>query len=245
MIELIVPHWPAHERVRAVSTTRLGGTSLPPFDSLNLGQHTCDTAHALGANLCFLDEAALLHARPQWLKQVHGTRAVDLDDDRLGGEIEADAAIARHGNRVCAIQTADCLPVLFAASDGSCVGAAHAGWRGLAGGVLEQTVAALRTPPAELHAWLGPAIGPTAYEVGDEVRAAFVAHDSQASGAFERNATMRWMCDLFSLARQRLAAAGVTQVFGGGVCTYSNPRRFYSFRRDGRTGRMASLIWLT
>jgi YfiH family protein len=156
----------------------------------------------------------------------------------------ADAAVTRRAGRVCAIQVADCMPVLFAARDGSAVGAAHAGWRGLAGGVLEATIAALARPASDLIAWLGPAISPPNFEVGDEVREAFVAHDSAAASAFARNARHRWQCDLYALARQRLMALGMSHISGGEHCTYADKTRFFSYRREGRCGRMAALVWL-
>jgi polyphenol oxidase len=217
MSGLIVPQWAAPSRVHAVSTTR-------------------------GIDSNVLAQVAGLPATPRWLTQVHGTQVLDLDC--AAQDSTADAAISRVARTVCAIRTADCLPVLFAARDGSCVGAAHAGWRGLAAGVLENTAAAMRVPSGELLAWLGPAIGPTAFEVGDEVRAAFIAHDPAAAAAFQRNARARWLCDLFALARQRLAAVGVAEVSGGGVCTYGDSQRFHSYRRDASSERMVSLIWL-
>ncbi|MEO7774600.1 MAG: peptidoglycan editing factor PgeF [Steroidobacteraceae bacterium] len=242
MIEIITPDWPVAANVRACSSTRLGGVSVAPFDSLNLGQRSGDAAEAVAHNVHRFSTAARLPAEPMWLTQVHGTDVAVLDAMPVARD--ADAAITRRTRTVCAIQSADCLPVLFAARDGSCVGAAHAGWRGLAGGVLENTIAALDVAPHDLLAWLGPAIGPASFEVGEEVRAAFTAQAAIAATAFERNTRARWRCDLYALARQRLTAAGVTQVHGGGLCTYADSRRFYSYRRDGRTGRMATLIWL-
>lgn len=245
-MELLRPEWPAPANVRALSTTRTGGVSTAPFDSLNLGPHSGDLPQALAENEQRLLAAAGLPARPRWLQQVHGARVVDLDAGSAQGAQQdgADAAITRRTGVVCAIQSADCLPVLFAARDGSCVGAAHAGWRGLAAGVLENTVAALPAAPRQLLAWLGPAIGPSSFEVGAEVRDLFVGTDPGAAPGFVPSPRGRWLCDLFFLARRRLAAAGLTHTCGGGLCTFDDPRRFYSFRRDGRTGRMATLIWL-
>ena len=181
------------------------------------------------------------------MEQVHGIDVLDLDLLAQGaagnGVITADAALTRRTGRICTVQVADCLPVLFAARNGGAVAAAHAGWRGLAAGVLEATVQTLSVAPEELIAWLGPGIGPAHFEVGDEVRRAFLAHDAAASGAFVANARGRWQCDLPALARARLAGLGVTAVFGGNWCTYADPSCFFSFRRDGRGGRMAALIW--
>ena len=240
----LTPDWPAPARVRALTSLRGGGTSAAPFDSLNLGQRVGDEPVALATNLARLAAASGLPSPPAWLEQVHGVAVANLDGPVLP---QADASFTRRPGTVCAIQTADCLPVLFAAADASIVGAAHAGWRGLAGGVLEATVLALRRVAGDesLLAWLGPAIGPAHFEVGPEVRAAFTAVDPGAAEAFTRNARGRWQCDLYALARRALVRVGGVQVYGGGACTYADEVRFFSYRRDGgRTGRMASLIWL-
>lgn len=237
--------WPALPRVRALCTLRQGGVSLAPFDSFNFGQRVGDEPQALRTNLQRLAAAVQLPAEPQWLEQVHGCAVADLDSP---GSRQADAAVTRTPGRVCAIQTADCLPVLLAATDASAVAAAHAGWRGLAAGVLGRSVEALRaaaTPGVGLQAWLGPAIGPDCFEVGDEVRAAFCDVDASAAAAFVANARGRWQADLYALARRALAAAGVTQVSGGGWCTFTQASQFYSYRRAARTGRMVSLVWIT
>ncbi|HEY2036489.1 MAG TPA: peptidoglycan editing factor PgeF [Steroidobacteraceae bacterium] len=244
--DFIVPEWPAPAAIRAVFTLRTGGVSRQPFDSFNIGARAGDDPDAVAQNRAALRAGLELPAEPAWLEQVHGNQVVDLDrqtapEPQPPGR--ADAAVSRSPGRVCAIQVADCMPVLFAAADGSQVGGAHAGWRGLAGGVLEATVRAMNTPPAELHAWMGPAIGQAHFEVGEEVRAAFLAADAEAATAFVANDRGRWQCDLYALARRRLAALGVASVHGGGWCTYSEPRRFFSYRRDGRCGRMAALIW--
>ncbi|OIR00864.1 laccase domain protein YfiH [mine drainage metagenome] len=236
----IVPDWPAPARVRALVTTRSGGVSAPPYDSFNLGAHVGDEPAAVIENRRRL--RSVLPAEPLWLTQVHGTRVVSAE--QAGAELTADACVARSPGRICAVQSADCLPLLLCAADGSAVAAAHAGWRGLAAGVLEQTVTAMAVAPKELIAWLGPAIGPAAFEVGAEVREIFCGHDPAAAAAFAANDRGRWQCDLAALARQRLARAGVARVFGGGLCTYADPLHFYSYRRDGVTGRMASLVWL-
>lgn len=242
--ELIVPDWPVPAGIRAAFTLRAHGVSGTPFASFNIAAHVGDDPGAVAQNRTRLRERLGLPAEPVWLEQIHGHRVVDLDrQPSLAALGPADAAVTRAPGRICAIQVADCTPVLFAAADGSVIGAAHAGWRGLAGGVLEATAQAMGTPPEELLAWLGPAIGPANFEVGEEVRAAFLAADAGASEAFVANARGRWQCDLYTLARRRLAALGVTSIHGGGWCTYADPGRFFSYRRDGRCGRMAALIW--
>ena len=242
MIECIVPAWPAPARVRAVVTTRGGGVSRPPWDSLNLADHVGDDPADVAENRRRLRAHLALPAEPTWLQQVHGCDVVDAD----GGAIRcpADAAVAEHAGTVCAVLTADCLPVLFCDCAATVVGVAHAGWRGLAAGVLERTIVRLGRPAHDLLVWLGPAIGPGAFEVGDDVRSAFVGHDREAVGCFRPGAGGRWLADLYGLARLRLRSAGVHAVHGGGVCTFSDATRFYSYRRDGATGRMASLLWL-
>jgi YfiH family protein len=249
-LEVLRPDWPAPPRVRAAVTLRTGGVSRPPFESLNLAAHVGDDPEAVAENRARVRRALELPREPVWLTQVHGIEVVRLARSPQGtGSADAhaptaDAAITREVGEVCAIGIADCLPVLFAARDGSVVGAAHAGWRGLAGGVLEATVRALESEPRELVAWLGPAIGPEHFEVGAEVRAAFLERDPQAERAFVPNSRGRWQCDLYALARARLNALGVTATSGGGWCTFADPQRFFSFRRTGRCGRMTALIWL-
>jgi hypothetical protein len=227
--------------VRAAFTLRTGGVSAPPFDSLNAAGHVGDEPRAVDENRRRIRGFLALPAEPAWLEQIHGSEVVELGSAQ---PMRADASFTRAAGRICAVQVADCLPVLLASRDGSVVAAAHCGWRGLAGGVLEATVRALDVPAGELCAWLGPAIGPGAFEVGEEVREAFMIQDARAAQAFAMNARGRFQCDLFALARQRLAALGVQSVSGGGVCTASEPARFFSYRRDGRCGRMAALIWL-
>ena len=244
---LLLPQWAAPPGVRAACTLRGGGTSAAPWDSLNLGSHVGDDPAAVAENRRRVAEALALPAAPFWLEQVHGTHVADADALARAvpgaAAVPADAAVTRERGRVLAILVADCMPVLFATADGSVLGAAHAGWRGLAAGVLEATLAAMRVPAASLHAWLGPAIGQGAFEVGDDVRAAFMQQDAGAGQAFAANARGRWQCDLAMLARRRLAVAGVQQVSSADLCTASNPRECFSFRRDGRTGRMAALLW--
>jgi YfiH family protein len=227
--------------VRAVSTLRGGGVSAGRYESLNLGDHVGDASEMVAENRRRLRVAAGLPAEPHWLKQVHGTAVADLDALDLGA---ADAAFTRRRGRVCAILTADCLPIVLAAASGDLVAAAHAGWRGLAGGVIEATVGALAVPPESLLAWLGPAIGPLHFEVGGEVREALLAADSGAAAAFVPNSRGRFMADLAALARRRLVGLGVKRIYGGGNCTFADAGRFFSHRRDGVTGRQATLIWL-
>jgi YfiH family protein len=253
----ITPDWPAPVEVRALSTLRTGGASGAPYASFNLGGHVGDDATAVEGNRRALRVAVRLPAEPVWLEQVHGTCVRDLDSQ--GPARPADAAVTRQPGRVCAILTADCLPVLLAGDAGDRVGAAHAGWRGLAAGVIEATVSALGGPPGQLLAWLGPAIGPRHFEVGAEVReellrragtgstpAGDTAADDTAAdeAAFVLNARGRYTADLYALARRRLRRLGVERIYGGGECTYTDDARYYSYRREGRTGRQATLIWL-
>jgi len=240
----VEPEWPAPSHVRVISTLRGGGVSHGPYASLNLAAHVGDDAGAVAANRMLLREAAHLPAGPLWLEQVHGTEVVCHAGSGEPLAPRADAAVTFEAGRVCAVMTADCLPVAFTDRRGTRVGLAHAGWRGLAAGVLEATIAALGAPPAELHAWLGPAIGEGAFEVGAEVREIFLRRSSEMAPCFRANARARWQADLSGLARLVLAAAGVTSVHGGGWCTHNDAGRFYSFRRDGVTGRMATLAWL-
>ena len=236
------PEWPAPPGVTALTTIRPGGISRGPFASMNLAAHVGDDPEAVAANRRALRAALDLPAEPLWLNQVHGTGVVDAGNGAGEATPEADAAVSVVAGKACAVLTADCLPVLLAAKDGRAVAAAHAGWRGLAAGVLEAAVARLGVPPDTLLAWLGPAISQAAFEVGDEVRAAFVAADPEAAAAFLPNAAGRWQADLYALARRRLSAAGVAAVYGGGECTYDDSGRFYSYRREARCGRMASII---
>ena len=245
-VHILTPEWPAPPGVRAAFTLRSGGVSAPPFDSLNLGAHVGDEAEAVAENRRRLRTQLRLPEEPAWMEQVHGIDVLDLDALAHGGAargvVSADAALTRRAGRICTVQVADCLPVLLAARDGSAVAAAHAGWRGLAAGVLEATVQALAVEPGQLIGWLGPGIGAAHFEVGEDVRRAFVTHDA-AAAAFTSNQRGRWQCNLAALARARLAALGVAAVFGGEWCTYADAARFFSYRRDGRCGRMAALIW--
>lgn len=236
------PQWGAPSSVRAAFTLRAGGRSQGPYAALNLGSHVGDDPQAVAANRSWLHEALALPEEPVWLTQVHGTRVADLDHER--SPEPADAALTRQPGRVCAILVADCMPVLFATRRGDAVAAAHAGWRGLAAGVLEATIATLGVPGEELHAWLGPAIGADRFEVGGEVRAAFLAADAGCAPAFRLNERGRWLCDLGLIARRRLNALGVRELSGAGACTYDDAARFYSHRREQPTGRMAALVWI-
>ncbi|MFG0670686.1 peptidoglycan editing factor PgeF [Pseudomonas fulva] len=236
---LLTPDWPAPASVRACVTTRQGGVSLPPFDTFNLGDHVGDEPAAVAQNRLRL--SGEFDIQPAWLKQVHGLAVADADPSRV---VEADASWTNRPGIACTVMTADCLPVLFCDQAGTQVAAAHAGWRGLAGGVLEATLDRLNVPPAQVLVWLGPAIGPQAFEVGLEVRDAFTAVHPEAARAFvDGERPGKLMADIYALARIRLAARGVTAVYGGGLCTVSD-ERFFSYRRTPQGGRFASLVWL-
>lgn len=240
----LIPEWPAPPGVRAVSTLRTGGHSNGPWASLNLGDHVGDDPAAVAANRARLVAQLGLPTEPCWLRQVHGTTVVDAVPAPV--RPEADAAVTDRRGLACVVLTADCLPVLLARRDGSRVGAAHAGWRGLVAGVLEATVARLCAGgglPGDVVAWLGPAIGPGAYEVGSDVREAVLAGDPGAAEALRPARPGHWWLDLYAAARRRLARAGVTAVYGGAWCTATEAGRFFSYRRDGTCGRQATLIW--
>jgi YfiH family protein len=247
MNDWIVPDWPAPGNVKALFTTRNGGKSNGPYTSLNLGDHVGDDFTIVKQNRALLRR--ILPSEPQWLKQVHGTIPVEVDGNNCTLPREGDAAFTRYADNVCAVLVADCLPILLCDHAGTVVGVIHAGWRGIAAGVIESTVSKIsRTAgiSTRLMAWLGPAIGPRHFEVGEEVRQAFIKHDKNSAPAFlPHHGDGKWFADLFLLARQRLMKAGITEIYGGGECTFSDPARFFSFRRDGYTGRMAGLIWLT
>lgn len=239
----IIPQWPAAASVKAIMTSRQGGVSEFPFASLNVGDHVGDLPEHIASNRQSLGDALGLPSQPMWLHQVHGTTVVDAQAAQ--NMPDADAVVAFKPGYVGVVMTADCLPVLFCDRAGTRVAAAHAGWRGLCAGVLEATVEALDCEPYEIMAWLGAAIGPQAFEVGEEVRSAFVAVQSQAAHAFVPALKAdKWLANIYDLARLRLQAVGVEAVFGGDFCTFTNEQRFFSYRRDGRTGRMASLIYL-
>ena len=240
--QFILPDWPAPKNVRAVATTRTGGVSRGSYDSFNLATHVGDDPAAVRENRARLRAALALPVEPTWLKQVHGV--VGVDAEQSGRELEADGAFATQPGAVCVVLTADCLPVLLCNREGTQVAALHAGWRGLAGGVIESGVQAMGIPGGELLAWLGPAIGPQAFEVGPEVRTTFMEHDTQTAQAFRPARKGKYLADIHLLARLRLQRLGVAAVYGGGFCTVTDSARFFSYRRDGATGRMASLIWL-
>lgn len=237
---LIIPDWPAPINVKSLQTTRAGGISSPPYDSFNLGDHVGDAPLAVERNRILLNR--LLPSEPVWLEQVHGIRVANAD--MASCLPQADACIARHRAAVCVVMTADCLPVLLCDTQGSVVGTAHAGWKGLAAGVIEAIVQAMDVAPENIMVWLGPAISQNEFEVGDEVRAAFVAIQPQAASAFIPGQNGKWFADLYALARLRLNALGITAIYGGGYCTYRERERFFSYRRDGATGRMGTFIWL-
>lgn len=237
--DLIFPDWPAPVNVRSLQTTRAGGVSVAPYDSLNLGGHVGDDGLKVATNRQLL--SAYVPTEPLWLNQVHGTVVVDAATASCLPS--ADASFARVKGAVCVTMTADCLPVLLCDEAGTAVAAVHAGWRGLCDGVIEAAVAAMQMHPKNLMAWLGPAIGPNAFEVGPEVRVQFIVKDAQAELAFKQHHD-KWLGDIYKIATQRLNNAGITQIYGGGLCTYTDQEHFFSFRRDGATGRMASLIWL-
>jgi polyphenol oxidase len=249
--QLIAPSWVAPVGIKSAMTTRLGGVSSAPYDALNLGYATQDDRSAVTEN-----ERRLAHALGvatkdiRWVYQVHGTVVHHAESLPVNGPlgattIKGDAIVSHTAGLVCGVKVADCMPVLFAARDGSSVGAAHAGWRGLSGGVLEATIAAMKAEPSDIVAWMGPCIGAKAFEVGEDVRAAFVAHDAAAANHFAPRSTPgKYLCNMPALARQRLAAVGVSDVSGGTYCTHSQPELFFSHRRDAITGRMAAFVWI-
>ncbi|MCG6874826.1 MAG: peptidoglycan editing factor PgeF [Betaproteobacteria bacterium] len=236
----IVPDWPVAANVRAFATTRAGGASRGPYTGLNLATRVGDDPRAVARNRDVLRR--YLPADPIWLEQVHGTDVVEAE--RAASSTRADGVVARTRHHVCAVLTADCLPVLMAGRTGGVVAVAHAGWRGLANGIIEATLARMGVSGAEVVAWLGPGISQAAYEVGRDVYESFVSRDPEVRGAFRPGAPGKYQADLYALARCRLGAVGVTAVHGGGFCTYGDADRFYSYRRDGPTGRMATVIWM-
>jgi YfiH family protein len=242
-LDWIEPDWPASNRVRALVTTRRGGVSRGPYASLNLGNHVGDDPTAVRYNRNLLVRELELPSGPLWLHQVHGCDVVRTEL-ATGHGGTADAAVSVEPGRICAVLTADCLPVLLCDRGGTQVAAVHAGWRGLLHGVIEAALDSLAVPGPDVLCWLGPAIGPQAFEVGDEVRAAFVERDPAAGAAFQPSTTGRWLADIYGLARRRLKARNVGFVSGGGWCTVNDSNRFFSYRRDTVTGRMASLIWI-
>ena len=240
--DLIIPDWPASPNIKAVISTRNGGVSCGSFASLNLGNHVGDNvAHVAENRRRFCSR---LPQPPVWLRQVHGTHVAYAHDAPAMPETGADAAVTDRVGIPCAVMVADCLPVLFCDTAGTVVGAAHAGWRGLCAGVLQNTVAAMQVPPAKIMAYMGPAIGPHAFEVGAEVRAAFMAADAAAAASFSAIGHEKYRADIYKLAKLFLARVGVTALYGGEFCTVEEPGRFFSYRRDQVTGRMAAAVWL-
>lgn len=242
MNSLIFPDWPQPKNIGACSTLRIGGVSLPPYNSFNLGTHVGDELACVEANRRLLSGYAQLPEMPLWLEQVHGIDVITLGQQE-NQSIVGDASYSSTAKKVCAIMTADCLPVLFTTIDGKEVGAAHGGWRGLCQGVLENTLAQFKAPRSQVMAWLGPAIGPTAFEVGSEVRQAFIDKNIVFNSAFIPHKD-KYLANIYMLARIILAESGVTQVYGGDFCTVTERSRFFSYRREQKTGRMASLIWI-
>ncbi|WP_278809644.1 purine nucleoside phosphorylase YfiH [Obesumbacterium proteus] len=242
MSVLITPLWPAPNNVVAFNTTRKGGVSAQPYDALNLGTHVGDDGTVVAENRRRLKDIIAAPTEPFWLEQVHGTRVLRLDENSDRADNQADASYTNIAGQVCAVMTADCLPVLFCNRQGTEVAAAHAGWRGLCDGVLEQTLACFDSSPEDILAWFGPAIGPTAFEVGGEVRAKFIEQDADAEQAFTEHGE-KYLADIYQLARLRLRRAGVQTISGGDLCTVSDKSRFFSYRREPVTGRMAAMIW--
>ncbi|AGQ37677.1 TPA: peptidoglycan editing factor PgeF [Mannheimia haemolytica] len=244
-MDKIIPNWNVPKHIHALTTLRTGGVSKPPFDSFNLGDHVNDEPQDIAQNRALLVEKFQLPQAPLFLTQTHSTRVIELPYS--GDNIKADAIYTNQPNQVCLVMTADCLPVLFASQDGSEIAAAHAGWRGLCDGILEATVEKFNCPPHEISAWLGPAIGPNAFQVGSEVADQFCAFDPRAKEAFIEDSTTsgKFLGNLYQIATQRLNKLGITAISGGEYCTYSQPELFFSYRRDKQTGRMATLIWRT
>jgi YfiH family protein len=240
-MQWIEPDWPAPANIHAVTTLRNGGYSRIPFDSLNPAAHVGDDAEHVWQNRQLIRETLGLPAEPDWLNQVHGVKAVSAQKNRTEQAVTADASYTDQAGVVCAILTADCLPILLTDKQGKTIAAIHAGWRGLLAGVIDKTLEQL--PQRSYMAWLGPAIGPDCFEVGIEAAEAFVQHDSQFQAAFCQITNNKFLADIYHLARLCLAQRGIEQVYGGGRCTVCEPEYFFSYRRDGRTGRMATLIW--
>jgi YfiH family protein len=242
-LAFVTANWPVPKHVHALTTTRTGGRSKHPYDSLNLATHVGDEPDDVRANRALLRSALQLPSEPLWLEQVHGTEVISVSDDSR----RADGIYANRPGAVCTILTADCLPVLLCDPEGTEICALHGGWRGLAGSIIQHGVDRMSAPPASLMVWLGPAISVSHYEVGAEVRAAFVHRSESLATAFRSGHPEHFFCDLYAIARHQLRALGVTQIHGGDFCTFADKERFYSYRRDGGgndTGRMATLIWL-
>lgn len=243
MISLIQPNWPAPTNIKAYTTTRIGGVGRAPYDTFNLAAHVNDDPANVEKNRILLQEFLHLPSEPLWLTQVHGVNVVQAELQQP--YVTADASYTREKNIVCVAQTADCLPVLICDRAATCVAAIHAGWKGLAAGIIEETIKMLKISGNDLLAWLGPAIGPQAFEVGDDVYEQFIAHDANAALGFKKIDNKKWLADIYLLAKQRLHQCDVQNIYGGEFCTYTDKEQFFSYRRDNITGRMASLIWIT
>ncbi len=239
---IIIPDWPAPTNIRALSTTRQGGISQPPFDSFNVGDHVNDDSHCVALNRAQLTRQENLPEDPRWLKQVHGHLVINSQQWQLG--TEADAIVSQQSNHVCTIMTADCLPILLCNQQGDTVAAIHAGWRSLASGIIEQTLRSFQCDSNTIMAWLGPAIGPEQFEVGPDVYDAFCSQSPESAQAFKAIDNTHYLANIYHLAKQRLVNQGVTAIYGGDFCTVSEKQRFFSYRRDGQSGRMATLIWI-
>lgn len=241
-MEIIIPNWPAPESIHAFTTTRAGGYSQGPFCSFNLGMKKEDNRQAVLANRRLLREYHRLPAEPVWLQQQHGNHVVTADQITTAA---ADAAFTRHSHTICVVLTADCIPILLSNLAGTEVAAIHAGWRGLVGGVIANTIQAMTSPAQQLLAWLGPAIGQSAFIVGNEVKQQFTTLNAAFADAFKPQSTDKWQANLYTLARHQLNHCGIEQIFCSDLCTYRDPARFFSHRRDqGKTGNIASLIWI-
>ena len=242
MLDLITPDWPAPHWIKAHTTTRTGGFSQAPYNSLNIAAHVGDNLEDISKNRQLLQKNFHLKKPITWLEQIHGNVAISGDHPKTS--LRADAIYSKTAQTVCAVQTADCLPLLVCSSSSYCVAAIHAGWKGLSNGIIETTIDALALPPSDILVWLGPAIGPQAFIVGEEVFQSFVAKDRAAESAFQSVENNLWQANLYELAKQRLNKRGISSIYGGDYCTFSDKLRFFSYRRDHITGRMLSLIWI-
>jgi purine-nucleoside/S-methyl-5'-thioadenosine phosphorylase / adenosine deaminase len=242
MDTLIYPDWPAPENIKAISTTKIGGFSLSPYDGLNLADHVGDNPATVNKNRAYLNELAGLPESPRWLTQIHETRIINSRNWQAN--VQADAMISNSVNHVCTIMTADCLPILLCSQRGNAVAAIHAGWRGLAAGIIENTINKLDCSPQDIIAWFGPAIGSSQFEVATDVHQLFTHDYPIAEQAFQQTDSSHYLANIYLLAKQRLNKLGVTAIYGGDYCTVTNDQFFFSYRRDGITGRMASMIWI-
>jgi YfiH family protein len=244
--DFIIPDWPAQSNIKSLATTRLGGFSKHPYNSLNLAGHVNDSPDHVAANRALLKQQGKLPAGPSWLQQVHGTAVVNARAGSGPDEVNAvaDGSVCDVPNIVCAVQTADCLPLLVTTKSGKKVGALHAGWRGLTSGIVESGIKAMGVEPGQLMFWMGPAIGPDHFEVGEDVLQAFEQRYKADNKIFTETGEKKWHMNIYQAARQVLSQNGVQQVYGGDFCTFTDEERFFSYRRDGICGRMASLIWM-